>query len=98
MGDPYEEFYKLESFGVEASIPYCIGQINAYFEGNVPLQFWETLAVYVAQASLFSIIWAEKFGQEEIDGMGGRCKKAFKHYNNFHSIIPSWYENQNKGS
>lgn len=24
VGDPYEEFYKLESFGVEVSIPYCI--------------------------------------------------------------------------
>lgn len=30
IGDPYEEFYKLESFGIENSIPYCIGQIDAY--------------------------------------------------------------------
>ena len=32
VGDPYEEFYKLESFGIENSIPYCIGQIDAYFD------------------------------------------------------------------
>lgn len=27
VGDPYEEFYKLESFARELSVPYCIGQI-----------------------------------------------------------------------
>ena len=31
VGDPYEEFYKLESFGIEESIPYCVGQIDEYF-------------------------------------------------------------------
>lgn len=36
VGDPYEEFYKLECFGVEASAAYCAGQIDAYFAGNVP--------------------------------------------------------------
>lgn len=55
VGDPYEEFYKLESFGIENSIPYCIGQIDAYFDDQIPEDFWSTLAVYVAQASLFSI-------------------------------------------
>ncbi len=49
-GDPYEEFYKLQSFGRELSIPYCVGQIDAYFEDHVPEDFWETLAVYVAHA------------------------------------------------
>lgn len=91
IGDPYEEFYKLESFGVEISIPYCIGQINAYFEDEVPVEFWETLAVYVAHSSLFSIKWAEKFGQDDIDGMIKRCQRAFEHYDDFKSVIPSWY-------
>lgn len=95
VGDPYEEFYKLESFGVEISVPYCIGQIDAYFDDKVPMQFWETLAVYVAHASLFSIKWAEKFGQKEIDGMVRRCKAAMKNYDGFTKVVPSWYqENQ----
>lgn len=91
VGDPYEEFYKLESFGVEVSLPYCIGQIEAYFDDKVPQQFWETLAVYVAHASLFSIKWAEKFGQEDIDGMVRRCQAAMEHYDGFKSVVPSWY-------
>lgn len=91
VGDPYEEFYKLESFGIEHSIPYCIGQIDAYFEDDVPDEFWVTLAVYVAHASLYSIKWAEKFGQKDIDGMVKRCKMAFDDYDNFKSYIPKWY-------
>lgn len=92
VGDPYEEFYKLESFGIESSIPYCVGQIEAYFDDNVPEDFWSALAVYVAHASLYSIKWAEKFGQEEIDGMTERCRRAFGNYDNFREYIPRWYE------
>lgn len=91
IGDPYEEFYKLQSFGIENSIPYCVGQIDAYFEDNVPEEFWIVNAVYVAHASLYSIKWAEKFGQGEIDGMIKRCKMAFADYDNFRTYIPKWY-------
>lgn len=98
IGDPYEEFYKLESFGIENSIPYCIGQIDAYFDDEIPESFWSTLAVYVAHASLFSIKWAEKFGQEEIDGMVARCRMAFDDYDCFKTYIPKWYTDKYKKS
>ena len=96
IGDPYEEFYKLESFGIENSIPYCIGQIDAYFDDEIPNDFWITLAVYVAHASLYSIKWAEKFGQEEIDGMVARCRMAFEDYEDFNTYIPKWYTDKYK--
>lgn len=92
VGNPYEEFYKLESFAREISVPYCVGQIDAYFQDNVPETFWEVLAVYVAHASLYSIKWAEKFGQAEIEGMVKRCKAAFADYDDFKRVIPVWYE------
>lgn len=91
VGDPYEEFYKLESFGIEVSIPYCIGQIEAYFKDKIPEEFWIANAVYVAQASLFSIKWAEKFGQEEIDGMVRRARVSFANFEDFRRYIPKWY-------
>lgn len=94
IGDPYEEFYKLESFGIENSISYCIGQIDAYFNDAIPKEFWIALAVYVAHASLFSIKWAEKFGQEEIDGMVKRCRMAFEDYDDFKTVIPKWYSGE----
>ena len=100
VGDPYEEFYKLQSFGIENSIPYCIGQIDAYFDDRIPEDFWIALAVYVAHASLYSIKWAEKFGQKDIDGMVTRCRMAFEDYDNFRAYIPKWYMDQyrNAGS
>lgn len=91
VGDPYEEFYKLESFAREHSIPYCIGQIETYFDKNIPYEFWTILAVYVAHASLYSIKWAEKFGKEDIDAMVMRCKVAFEDYDFFRTPIPKWY-------
>ncbi len=92
VGDPYEEFYKLESFGLESSVPYCRGQIDAYFDDNVPMDFWKANAVYVAHASLFSIKWAAQFGQKDIDGMVERAQRSFKHYDDFRRIVPDWYE------
>lgn len=92
VGDPYEEFYKLESFGIEVSIPYCVGQIDGYFNDRIPIDFWEALAVYVAHASLYSIKWAEKFGSVEIEGMKKRCEVAFINYNNFKEVVPVWYD------
>ena len=91
VGDPYEEFYKLESFGIECSIPYSVGQIDAYFDDDVPMDFWMANAVYVAHASLFSIKWAEKFGQPDIDNMTMRAKRALVNYDGFRRIIPAWY-------
>jgi aminoglycoside phosphotransferase (APT) family kinase protein len=94
IGDPYEEFYKLESFGTESSIPYCIGQIDAYFDDAIPEEFWKTMAVYVAHASLFSIVWAEKFGQKDIDEMVLRCRRALEDYDNFQQSLPKWYKRE----
>ena len=92
VGDPYEEFYKLESFGRELSVPYCVGQIDSYFGGEPPEDFWEALAVYVAHASLFSIKWAEKFGEEDVRGMVRRCMEAFDDYDGFRLTVPKWYD------
>ncbi|WP_297637339.1 phosphotransferase [uncultured Clostridium sp.] len=91
-GDRVEEFHKIQSFDVEVSIPFSIGQIHGYFDGNPNLEFWSILAVYVAYTSLNSIAWAEKFGEKEIKEMQKRCIMAFKDYDNFKNIIPSWYK------
>lgn len=96
VGDPYEEFYKLQSFAREISVPYCIGQIDAYFGDDIPQEFWQTLAVYVAHSSLYSIKWAEKFGQKDVDKMKQRCLEAFEDYDYFKNIVPIWYRQYNK--
>ncbi len=91
VGDPYEEFYKLESFGIESSVPYCVGQIDAYFADEIPEDFWTINAVYTAHASLWSIKWAEQFGQKEIDGMIKRAERAILNFDSFRRPVPVWY-------
>lgn len=91
VGDPYEEFYKLECFGVEASTAYGAGQIDAYFAGNVPEAFWKALAVYSAHAALFSIVWAEPFGERDVSGMKVRAVRIMRDYDSFRTLIPKWY-------
>ncbi|PKK98061.1 MAG: aminoglycoside phosphotransferase [Tenericutes bacterium HGW-Tenericutes-2] len=95
IGDPYEEFYKLENFGTLISIPYSIGQIDAYFDDEVPNDFWEILSVYVAHSALYSIEWARPFGKKDVDVMKEICLKSFKHYNHFKTHIPIWYKKGN---
>ena len=93
VGDPCEEFYKLQSFGRERSVPYCVGQIDAYFDDAVPADFWDALAVYVAHASLFSIKWAEQFGPAEVAAMARRYGLALEDYDGFARGVPRWYDN-----
>lgn len=96
-GDRYEEFQRIQSFDIEVSIPFSIGKIHGYFNGNPSIEFWDILAIYVAYTSLSSIVWAEKFGQNDIDGMKRRCLNAFDDYDNFNTVIPKWYKsNSNK--
>lgn len=77
---------------LKPSIIFCRGQIDAYFgDHRPPEDFWKILAVYVAHASLYSIKWAERFGQNDIDNMIEICKKSWAHYDNFKNCIPGWY-------
>lgn len=91
-GDPYEEFYKLQSFTVEESVSFSIGQLHGYFNGDPPLEFWKVQAVYVAHAALYSIEWAVKFGEEDVNVMTKICERIFKDYDGFRLLIPKWYK------
>lgn len=98
-GEAYEEFQKIQLFEVEVSIPFSIGKLKGYFGGEIPKEFWQLQKWYVAHSSLFSIKWAEQFGQKEVDGMIERYRMAAKDYDNFRLLIPRWYfENEKKFS
>ena len=91
VGDPYEEFCRLQPFGIECSIPYSIGQIEGYFNDDIPMYFWKANAVYAAHNALVSIKWAESFGKEEVNKMMKRAENTFKDFDYFKNIIPKWY-------
>ena len=92
VGDRYEEFYKSECFGVESSIPFVKGLIDSYFSYSVPDRFWRAFAYYSLHAALYSIKWAEKFGEEEVEGMKRRGVRIISDFGNLKSPVPSWYK------
>ena len=47
---------------------------------------------------IFIDVLADVWYRYETDEMIKRCKRAFNHYDNFHLIIPTWYEQYKKGS
>ena len=72
-------------------------QLAHYEESDVRISGDEiavAYAVYVAQASLFSIKWAEKFGQDEIDGMVRRARNSMTNFNDFKNTVPKWYSDR----
>lgn len=90
-GDPYDDFYKMQSFSREISIPFCLGQLEGYFGGEPPHQFWKVLAVYNAYIALHSIVWAMAFGTAEVEGMQKRAYMTFADYDGFRNPVPRWY-------
>ena len=92
IGDPVEEFYKIQSFTIENSLPFARGQLHGYFDGDPDQAFWQSLAVHVAVASLYSVRWAHPFGEMEVQGMVARYDRAIKDYQGFTRLVPAWYE------
>lgn len=92
VGERAEEFMKLQSFTVELSVPFAIGQVHAYFEGDPEDHFWRALAVHVAGSTLYSIRWARPFGQNEVEGMIQRFRQAYLDYDGFTRLKPRWYQ------
>lgn len=90
-GDHYEDFYKLQMFDVPLSIPFSIGYLKGYFNGDPDDQFWRINAAYVAHASLYSIIWALPFGESDVLDMKERALRNLEDFDGFQEIIPKWY-------
>lgn len=90
-GDPWEEFNRIV-WCVQSSPKFATGMVDGYFDGEVPMEFWELLALYISSNSLSSLPWAIRFGQEEIDVMTKQAKDILTWYDNMRNVVPSWYK------
>lgn len=95
-GEGYEEFYKMQAFEVELSIPFAMGKLKGYFGEEPPEEFWKIQKLYVAHSSLYSMKWAEQFGQEDVLGMVERYHKAADDYDDFRLLVPKWFSENAK--
>lgn len=89
-GDPWEEFNRIV-WCAQCAPAFARGRVDGYFEGDVPEEFWQLLALYICNNSLGSLPWAIPFGEEEVGVMRRQAADILRWYDNFTTVIPSWY-------
>lgn len=91
-GDPYHDYYKLALFTRNISVPFSIGQLHGYFEGEPPMHFWQLYALYVAMAFNADIVWAMRMGEGQPELSHQRLQQMYDDHKGFTRYIPTWYE------
>ena len=91
FGDPWEEFNRIVWCAQKAPL-FASGMVNGYFSGEIPLEFWKLLALYISSNTLSSVYWAIPFGQDEVDTMLNQAKDVLRWYDNMKNPIPTWYK------
>ncbi|HEL2578345.1 aminoglycoside phosphotransferase family protein [Streptococcus suis] len=90
IGDPWEEFNRL-IFTADLSPAFARGQVDAYFDGAIPEEFWRLKALYVTVNSLGALSWAEQVDSEQIPLMKLQAQKISEWYEYFNHHLPKWY-------
>ncbi len=90
IGDPWEEFNRL-IFTADLSPAFARGQVDAYFEGAIPEEFWKLMALYVTVNSLGALSWAERVDPLQIPLMQLQAQKISEWYEYFNHHLPTWY-------
>ena len=90
FGDPWEEFNRIV-WDINVSPSFATGRINGYFDNEVPIEFFELLALYISCNTLSSLPWAIPFGEGQIEIMKRQAETNLADYNHFENIIPKWY-------
>lgn len=90
-GDPWEEFNRIV-WSAQAAPPFAAGMVDGYFDGHVPPEFWELLALYICSNTLSSLPWAVPFGEKEITTMRNQAKEILQWYEGLTTAVPSWYQ------
>ncbi len=91
FGDPWEEFNRIV-WCAESDPLFATGMVNGYFDNNVPMEFWNLLALYISSNTLSSVPWAIPFGDEKVEVMINQAKDVLRWYNNMRNPIPTWYK------
>ncbi len=94
-GDPWEEFNRIVWCAQKAP-EFARGMVNGYFDGNVPMEFWKLLALYISSNTLSSLPWAIPFGDTQVEVMTKQASQVLLWYDNLCNPIPTWYTAKRK--
>lgn len=87
-GDPYMDFQCIRR---SCSVPFSRGQINGYFGGSVPRDFFALMGFYTAAEIIRGICEAYPYGSRAIGDAVSYAQKTAREYDNFEGLVPSWY-------
>ncbi|HFI0351104.1 TPA: aminoglycoside phosphotransferase family protein [Streptococcus suis] len=90
IGDPWEEFNRL-IFTADLSPTFARGQVDAYFDGAIPEEFWRLLALYLTVNSLGALSWAEQVDPLQIPLMKEQADAVWTWYQGYSRLQPLWY-------
>ena len=90
FGDPWEEFNRIV-WCAQAAPRFACGMVDGYFDGEVPVEFWRLLALYISSNTLSSLPWAIPFGEREIAVMRRQAAQVLQWYDNMKKVVPTWY-------
>ena len=90
FGDPWEEFNRIV-WCAQSAPAFASGMVESYFDGEVPVEFWKLLALYISSNTLSSLPWAIPFGESEIRVMQEQAAQVLQWYDGMNQVVPSWY-------
>lgn len=93
VGDPWEEFNRIV-WSAQAAPAFASGMVDGYFGGDVPIEFWKLLALYICSNTLSSLPWAIPFGDEEIQVMRKQAAQVLDWYDDMKNVVPKWYSSK----
>ena len=91
FGDPWEEFNRIV-WCAQAAPAFASGMVDGYFGGEVPMEFWKLLALYICSNTLSSLPWAIPFGEKEIQIMRKQAAQVLEWYDGMQQVVPAWYQ------
>ena len=91
-GDPYHDFVKVALASRVDSVPFSIGQIDGYFNHEIPEDFWRLYSIYTAMVIFSSIVWSIKKSPEQLDKFIERIQLILEYHKNFEVLKPIWYK------
>lgn len=87
IGDPWYEFNRIAT-----ELPmFAKGQIDGYFEQQVPEAFWRLFALYFSASAITSIVWAKHWAPKELDYIMDLNRRVVAMFDGMENPIPSWY-------
>lgn len=90
FGDPWEEFNRIV-WSAQAAPAFASGMVDGYFDGDIPMEFWRLLALYISSNTLGSLPWAIPFGEAEIQVMRKQAAQVLQWYDGMKNVVPAWY-------